>query len=193
VWEITEDTQYANLLASEDLCLIKYLMWFVRNKISALKIEGRTKSNSYLAPVLDVYKTALKDIGQKSFRPKEYLRELEKNCSRPLATGFFLPQKRKTVLSPPTKEKTRPVLAKIIDQETPTSWQVSIRHQWSAQRGFHIIVPGLHRPFVRPHEYCLENNHGIKQSVVHPGQTARLRCDHPQLKTSFFLRSSNYS
>ncbi len=191
LWEVTEDTDYSALLASEDLCLIKYLAWFVRNKIDALKIEGRMKSNSYLAPVLDTYKTALKDVTTNNFRPKSYLNELGKNLNRTLSTGFFLPQKRTPVLSPHAGGAQFPVIAKIIGRESPSTWQVSIRHRWVAETGFQIMVPGLLRPEIHPQGYSLENDLGKRQFVVHPGQTARLRCEHPLLRPGLFLRQSS--
>ncbi len=188
LWEVLEESDYSSLLASDDLCLIKYLLWFVRNRINALKIEGRMKSNSYLAPILDAYKTALQDITVNDFQPKRYLQEIEKNLTRRLSTGFFLPKKRATVLTSPWQVVKCPVIAKIIAQEGPSTWLVSIRHKWLAESGFQIMVPGLLRPEIYPQEYILENHAGSRQTVVHPGQTARLRCDHPFLQPNLFLR-----
>ncbi len=58
----------ALFFAAEDLCLIKYLKWFCVNNIDAIKIEGRNKTSSYLGVVIDVYKTALKDLQEKKIK-----------------------------------------------------------------------------------------------------------------------------
>jgi putative protease len=122
MWRVQEGENFSSFWAPEDLCLLPYLPWFVKNRITALKIEGRMKSSVYVAQTADVYSTALNLLtGQQStaeqnspkaspevspetspeisptqpqFDYVPFLRELFAISVRPLGTGFFLPDKR---------------------------------------------------------------------------------------------------
>lgn len=188
IWEVSPEEEYTDIFASEDLCLIKYLCWFWRNKINALKIEGRMKTSSYLAQVVDVYKTALKDISENRFRPDLYLSELEHTSSRALGTGFFLPSGCKTLLQTPPNKMPTPVLAKLLYPEGEDTWRISVRHRFEQDFGFQILVPGLQRPLVSPGEYTLEDLEGQSADTLHSGLQGRLRLNHPDLRPGLLLR-----
>ncbi len=187
VWEVVRGQPYTRLLASEDLCLVKYLAWFARNGIDALKIEGRMKTSLYLAQVLDVYVTALKDLHAGTFRPGTYLQELAQASSRALGTGLTLPRKR-IFHQPGEVSEPRPVLAQLGQGRREAEWPVRVKSRWESSKPVHILVPGLERPRLSPGDYVLESPSGARLDVVHSGQEARLRCDHPQLATWRLLR-----
>ncbi|MDD4952151.1 MAG: U32 family peptidase, partial [Desulfovibrionaceae bacterium] len=76
VWEarrLDNDGAYSALFAARDLCLAHYLGWFARLGVSALKIEGRTRSSACLAQVADAYRSALDHLARGCFRPARYL------------------------------------------------------------------------------------------------------------------------
>ncbi len=191
LWEAYQDGDYTDILASEDLCLIKYLGWFIKNNINALKIEGRMKTSSYLSQVVDIYKTALRDISQNSFRPDLYLSELGHISSRVLGTGFFLPTGRRTVLEPPSDKIPAPVVAKLLYQESEDTWLISVRHRFEQESGFRILVPGLQRPLVNPADYALENLEGERVSTLHSGIQGKLRSQRPELAPGLLLRKDS--
>lgn len=191
VWEICQEENYTDFLASDDLCLIKYLRWFIRNHITALKIEGRMKTSSYLAQVVDIYKTAVKDVSEKNFRPRLYLTELSQTSSRALGTGFFLPTGHKTVLDTPQYKMPTPVLAKLLYQEDEDTWIISVRHRFEQDCVFQILVPGLQRPVINSEQYSLENLEGKRVNTLHSGLQGKLRLVHPDLKPGFLLRKTH--
>ncbi|MFW6415446.1 MAG: peptidase U32 family protein [Thermodesulfobacteriota bacterium] len=188
IWETRQEAEYSDILASEDLCLIKYLGWFVNNNINALKIEGRMKTSSYLAQVVDIYKTALQDLSQNRFRPGLYFSELGHTSSRPLGTGFFLPTGRRTLLQPAKDKMPTPVLAKLLYQESEDSWLISVRHRFEQKSGFRILLPGLQRPQLKAGEFALENLEGERVNTLHSGLQGKLRSDRPELKPGILLR-----
>ncbi len=190
LWEAWEDEGYTSLLASDDLCLFPFLAWFVKNRIDGLKIEGRMKSSSYLAPVLDVYRTALQDLAQGGFRPRLYARELLAAASRPAGTGFFLPGGRRKRLLTPASAVEQPVVAKILSRKGEADWLLSVRHRWNPRDRVEILVPGLYRPLLQPGEYRLEAPEGQALDTVHSGMQARLRAEHPHLRQGLLLRLS---
>ena len=83
LWELWEEGEYSSLLAADDLCLLPYLPWFWRNGLSAIKIEGRTRSESYVAQVTEVYRTALDALAHGHFSPSQWMDELRRFVTPP--------------------------------------------------------------------------------------------------------------
>ena len=74
---------------SKDLCMIRHLKELVDAGVSSLKIEGRVKTEYYVATVTKAYRDALDDVmAGKPFREENYF-ELEKVSHREYTTGFF--------------------------------------------------------------------------------------------------------
>lgn len=74
---------------SKDLCMIKHLKELVEAGVSSLKIEGRVKTEYYVATVTKAYSDALNDVIQGNpFNEKNY-EELKKVSHREYTTGFF--------------------------------------------------------------------------------------------------------
>ncbi|MFP4212751.1 MAG: peptidase U32 family protein [Desulfohalobiaceae bacterium] len=187
---IAPGQDFEQILAPEDLCLVKYLPWLVKNRINSLKIEGRMRSSSYLAQVLDVYHTALQDISQGRYRPGLYLNELAASQIRPLGSGFFLPGGRRVFFSPKRSSLKTPVLAKVLHKLGPEQWLLSVRYRWQQDFYVHLLLPGLRRPLIKPGDYCLEDERGQKKQVVHSGQRAVLRIQDWRLQPGLMLRKA---
>ena len=92
---VEEDKHGTYILSSKDLCMIKYLDQLAKAGVKHFKIEGRTKSISYLANVVKVYKEAIDftkvRISTKIRKVKinELYKELHKISNREFTTGFF--------------------------------------------------------------------------------------------------------
>jgi len=186
-WEVLEQDGFTSVLAAEDLCLARYLPWFARVGLTALKIEGRMKSGGYLAHTVDVYATALADFARGAWRPELYMAELLNTASRTLATGFFLPGGRQVAWAAPAQQ--RPVLGRINRQLGPEAWEVAVRARWNADAPIAIMVPGLQRPTIANNDYTLEDAQGARRTDAHSGTTLTLRCPHPALRQGLFLRA----
>ncbi len=185
-WVVEEDEDFSRILAADDLCLVKYLPWLVKNRIDSLKIEGRMKSVAYLAQVTDVYKTALRDLARRTFRPHLYLRELAKTATRPLGSGFFLPRYRRFAGDKP--EECRGLLGRIISRRDPDSWEVQVKARWENDLDAQVLLPGLKRPVLAAQDYGLENEQGEAIKTAHPGTHILLRSSHPELRPGILLR-----
>ncbi|MFP4658333.1 MAG: U32 family peptidase, partial [Desulfonatronovibrionaceae bacterium] len=185
-WTVEEDENFSRILASEDLCLIKYLSWLTKKEIHALKIEGRMKSIAYLAQVTDVYKTALRDLSRTNFRPHLYLEELKKTATRPLGSGFFLP--RPKIFARPDSVESRGVLARITGQGSADSWPIQAKARWGEGTEAELLLPGLLRPSLGADTYRLEDENGRRVKTAHPGMNIFLRSGHPDLREGIILR-----
>ena len=88
---IKQDENGTYILSSKDLCLIKELPEIVEMGIDSLKIEGRLKTEYYLATVIGTYRNAIDDYmnNPTSYDYTKYLKELEKTKTRGLTTFYF--------------------------------------------------------------------------------------------------------
>lgn len=186
LWEYFEDDKFSAFFATEDLCLIKYLKWFVINKIDSLKIEGRMKTSSYLGPVVDAYSTAINDILNKKFRLSTYIKELSSASTRIGNSGFFLPNKRVVVFKP-EKEKN-PVVFKVIKKLSSDRYIISVRHKIDCSNDLEILVPGLVRILVPANKYFFEDMDGNILKEVNSGIECYFRYDTDKLRENFLVR-----
>ena len=88
---VQEDEHGTYILSSKDLCLIKELPEVIEMGIDSLKIEGRLKTEYYLATVINTYRNAIDDYlkNPKEYDYTKYLKEIEKTKTRGLTTFYF--------------------------------------------------------------------------------------------------------
>src|SRR3990170_5019980 len=91
-YPIVEDESGTFILSSKDLCMIQHIPELVHAGITAWKIEGRMKSQYYVAAVTRIYREAIDqyfgDPVNYKYDPK-WLAELEKVSHREYGAGFF--------------------------------------------------------------------------------------------------------
>ena len=88
---IEHDEKGTYIFSSKDLCLIKEIPEIIRMGVDSLKIEGRLKTEYYLATVINSYRAAIDDYikNPSSYDYTKYLNELEKVKTRGLTTFYF--------------------------------------------------------------------------------------------------------
>ncbi len=88
---VETDNNGTYILSSKDLCLIKQIPEIIEMGIDSLKIEGRLKTEYYLASVVNCYRTAIDECIRdlKNYDYKKYLKELDKTKTRGLTTFYF--------------------------------------------------------------------------------------------------------
>lgn len=91
-YPIEEDENGTYIMNSKDLCMIEYIPELMTAGISSLKIEGRNKSEYYVAIVVNAYRKAI-DLyfeDPENYKLPEVLREeMFKVSHRVYHTGFF--------------------------------------------------------------------------------------------------------
>ena len=77
---VETDENGTYILSSKDLCLIKEIPQIIEMGVDSLKIEGRLKTEYYLASVVNVYRNAIDDYMKdpKNYNYTKYMKELEK-------------------------------------------------------------------------------------------------------------------
>lgn len=74
---------------SKDLCMISHLADIINAGVTSLKIEGRMKSEYYVACVTGAYRRALDDLEAGKPFDRRLLGEINKSGSREYTTGFY--------------------------------------------------------------------------------------------------------
>ena len=88
---VEHDEKGTYIFSSKDLCLIKEIPEIIEMGIDSLKIEGRLKTEYYLASVVNAYRNAIDDYMKEpeTYDYTKYLKELEKTKTRGLTTFYF--------------------------------------------------------------------------------------------------------
>lgn len=92
-YPIEENERGTFIFNSKDLCLIEYIDKLIEAGVSSLKIEGRVKTQFYVATVVRAYRLAVDAYYEGNYNQelKYYLMEEVKKASyRDFTTGFFL-------------------------------------------------------------------------------------------------------
>lgn len=87
---IEEDNRGSYILNSKDLCLMPKLSDYLELGIDSLKIEGRNKSEYYVAMVTRAYRMAMDDWAQdpENFSADKYMKELNTISNRGYTLAF---------------------------------------------------------------------------------------------------------
>lgn len=80
-----------SIFSSKDLCLIREIPEIIEMGIDSLKIEGRLKTEYYIASVVNVYRNAIDDYMRDpaNYDATKYLEEIEKVKTREFTTFYF--------------------------------------------------------------------------------------------------------
>ncbi len=92
-WPIGEDARGTYLLSAYDLNMLSHLPELLACGVTSLKIEGRMKTEYYVATVVGAYRRALDALAESEAAYRALLPELEgelcKASHRPFNTGFY--------------------------------------------------------------------------------------------------------
>lgn len=208
VWRVEREGDYSSFWATQDVCLLPWAPWFIRNRIDALKVEGRMKSAGYLAHTIDAYRTALDGCGgAKAPALEPCLTELLYAATRPLGSGFFLHGRRRSLTAEFLEKHGLParrgrsgegllpelghtLIARVVEQESLGVWRVEVHGNWQRRRDVELMLPGLRRPVLAGGSYGLENQRGELSDAVGNGTAALLYSDADGLEAGIFLRNA---
>lgn len=186
--EVRQGEDFSGIWAPMDLCLVRWIRDILELSPSALKIEGRTKSGGYVGQVTDVYRTALlraTNLDDTSF--DSFVHELLHTASRPLCSGFFLPER--WVEPIPKDFHPHPVVARLLEPTGSGAWVVQARSLWKKNEDASLLLPGMRRPLLIAGTYRLENHRGESVDELHPGMTGILHCELETLRPGLYLRA----
>lgn len=171
---IQEDGRGTYLLSAKDLCLINRIPEIIELGVDSLKIEGRLKTEYYLATVVNAYRNAIDEYvdDKESWKPEKYQIELDKAMSRKYSELFYDREDNKEIQNYDDDGRSSvPFLysGKVLSKGNDLS-VVEVRNSIKLGDMLEIIVPGV----ILPHEFEVKElyDYDSKQKIdiVKPGK-----------------------
>lgn len=121
-YQIKEDEHGSYIMNSKDLCMIEHIDEVIEAGVYSLKIEGRMKSNFYVAAVVKAYRQAVDAYlaSPKNYKfKKEWMDNLNKVSHRIYSTGFYYGDKDRQIYDSSAYKRTADIvgMVKEFDEE----------------------------------------------------------------------------
>ena len=136
-YPIEEDERGTYILNSKDLCMIDHLDELEKAGICSLKIEGRMKSDYYVASVVNAYRRAL----DKTLESDKLHDELEKTSHRRYTTGFYFNSDDKEYIESSMPIQTAQFIAKVVEDESEGFVKVEMRNRFMVGDILEVLSP----------------------------------------------------
>ncbi len=147
---VEHDEKGTYIFSSKDLCLIQEIPEIVQMGIDSLKIEGRLKTEYYLASVVNAYRNALDDYKKapELYDASKYRKELEKTKTRGLTTFYFNDRNNKDFQEYEGKQYNADYEfgAKVIEPKQKGKIIVEIKNKLKVGDILEIIIPHCIEP-----------------------------------------------
>ncbi|WP_417623735.1 U32 family peptidase [Paremcibacter congregatus] len=196
---IEEDERGSYILNSKDLCLMPKLDEYLKVGVDSLKVEGRNKSQYYVALVARAYRMAIDDwyANPDGWSPEPYLKELETVQSR----GYTLAFHEGRLTNHAHNYEDTATLAEwefagLIHKVEQDGFLMEVKNRIVAGDVLELVPPRSRQTiFLRIYEF-IDAETGQVRDVVNAGQKpiirlpfawfdqedqARLRADYPEL------------
>lgn len=142
---VEDDEHGTYIFSSKDLCLIKEIPEIIEMGVDSIKIEGRLKTEYYLASVVNAYRNAIDEYmkNPENYDYTKYLKELEKTKTRGLTTFYFNDRKNKDIQEYEGKQYNLQYEfgGKVISKENEKTI-IEIKNKLSIGDEMEIIIPG---------------------------------------------------
>ena len=144
-YPIVEDDRGTYILNSKDLNMMDYIGQMINSGIVSFKIEGRMKSEYYLATVINAYRRAIDEfleIGDKYSENRMFYDELLKTNHRVFTTAYMLGANQETVNYADSQSTgSRQFVANVIGDGNGEYFTVQMRNRFKKGDKLEILSP----------------------------------------------------
>ena len=174
---IEEDGRGSYILNSRDLCIMPKLDDYLRIGVDSLKVEGRGKSEYYVAVVARAYRMAIDDYyaDPEGWTPHKYMRELESVGNRGYTLAFH--DGRLSNYShdyEQTESLAQWEYAGVVTAVTDEAFHVAVKNKLEAGEVLDFVSP-ISRETVLLRMYEFELLSGEIKTAVHGGAQATIK------------------
>ena len=144
--EVEEDERGTYILNSKDLNLLNYIKELDEAGVCSFKIEGRMKSEYYLATVVNAYRRAIDAYFNEGEKYKEnplYQTELKKTAHSEFTTAYFLGDNDRTVNYDDSQSKgTHKFIASVLEGNEDRDYAlVEMRNRFKVGDELEVLSP----------------------------------------------------
>ena len=190
---IEEDQHGTYIMNSKDLCMIEHLPELLEAGISSLKIEGRNKSEYYVAIVVNAYRKAIDlyyEDPENYKLPKVLRDEMYKVSHREYNTGFFFSEPKNDVIIYHTNDHVREYDVVAIVHEYDENTQLALckqRNKFVKGDKVEILSPdSVGESFIVEELYNEEGE--LIDGCPHPGMMCKVKIPFKVGKNTFIRK-----
>ncbi|MBE7029523.1 MAG: U32 family peptidase [Clostridia bacterium] len=186
---VYEDERGTFIFNSKDICMIEHIDKLVKAGVSSFKIEGRVKSEYYVATVVKAYRDAIDDYFNNKPFNKELEDELKKISHRQYTTGFYFGKPDNTAQVYTTNSYVRSYeLIGTVTEYLKDTKEVVIeqRNRFFKDDELEILMPDQPCLKLKATKIINEDNEEI-DIAPHPMNKVRIPCD-IEIKPGSFVR-----
>jgi len=170
---VETDEKGTYIFSSKDMCLIKEIPEIIEMGVNSVKIEGRLKTEYYLASVVNAYRNAIDDYYKdpEHYDYTKYLKELEKTKTRGLTTFYFNDRNNKDIQDYGGHQYNNDYEfgGKVIEDKGDRVL-IEIRNKLNVGDQMELIVPGQIEPVEFKIEKLWNDETGEEIQTVNPGK-----------------------
>ena len=144
--EMQEDEHGTYIMNSKDLNLLDYIAELDKAGVCSFKIEGRMKSEYYLATVVNAYRRAIDayyEQGESYKTNPLFQEELKKTAHREFTTAYLLGDNDRTVNYDDSQSKgTHKFIANVLDYDKQTKTaKIEMRNRFKVGDELEVLSP----------------------------------------------------
>ena len=181
-YPIEEDERGSYILNSKDLNMIGHIDEMVKAGVVSLKIEGRMKSEYYLATVINAYRRAIDEyckIGDKYKENSMFYDELINTSHRAFTTAYTLGDNRDTVNYSDSQSVGEKQFIAVVTKSTEGGYaEIEMRNRFKKSDVLEILSPSenFNKTFIVNEMYDEGGNEILDAKIVQ--QKIRIKCEY---------------
>ena len=191
-YPIQEDNKGTYILNSKDLCLINNIKDLYDAGINSFKIEGRMKSNYYVATITNAYRRAIDDFYNNKESNFDYISELQKTSNREFTTGFYFDSDQKTNTLTSKVSQTYMYIAVVLDFLDNNYLLVEHRNKFKLGDTLEVLSPDENFNKTFKVEEILDLNKNKIEEVKKIKQQVYIKCPYKLHKLDILRMKIDY-
>ena len=188
------DEKGTYIFSSKDMCLLKDIPTIFDIGVDSLKIEGRLKTEYYLATVVNAYRHAIDDYynNPDEWNYEKYMIELDKAKTRGLTDFYFNGKYNKDIQDYDGKQinPNYEFAGVVVSTGINNISTIEIRNKLSVGDKLEVMIPNILKPYEMTIEKLYDYETGEEIETVNPGvkeQKVKLKID-TDVKPGYIIR-----
>ena len=196
--DVLESENGAYIFSSKDLCMINHIGELIDAGVRSFKIEGRMKTEYYVAVATKIYREAIDDyfVSPELYKTKldYYNQELARISQREYTTGFYFGkvQGKDHAFSLDADIRIQDFLGVVLDFDGDTGLAaIEQRNKFSVGERIEVISPKS-ETFYQDVSLLLDSKGELTASAPHPKEILKLKMDVPVKRYDIIRKGGLY-